>query len=119
MPTVNEINPKIDQIARVFDTFYTYEVNAESNEYDAVNSYFKSVFTDNRIAENFTATLFRIADQTRKPALTLLAEIQGLDTITLTTTFCYYLNGLRSPATLLGVNTPIIPNYWAARNVLL
>lgn len=119
MPTVNELNPKIDQVVRVFDTFYTYEITVEPGEYDAVSSYFESVFTDRRIAQNFTATLFRIADQLKRPALGLLAEIQGQDTITLSTTFCYYLNGLRSPSTLLGVNVPIIPNYWAARNVLL
>ena len=29
----------------------------------------------------------------------------------------YYLNGVRSPATLLGVLNPTAPNYYTARNV--
>jgi hypothetical protein len=31
----------------------------------------------------------------------------------------YYLNGLRSPSTLLGVSNPVTPNFYTARNVLL
>jgi len=31
----------------------------------------------------------------------------------------YYLNSIRSPATLLGVAQPTAVNYYASRNVLL
>jgi hypothetical protein len=30
----------------------------------------------------------------------------------------YYLNSIRSRATLLGVGIPVTPNYYAARNVI-
>ena len=69
-------------------------------------------------AENFSTTLFRIANETGVPVLDILAELQGMDTIQLTITLAYYLNGLRSPATLLGVNEPVTPNAYVARNVL-
>ena len=93
-------------------------MEVDANEYDAVNSYFESVFNDKQIAQNFTTSLFRVAEQTGVPVLTILQQLEGQDQITLTNTLCYYLNGLRSPATLLGINSAVTPNYWTARNVL-
>jgi pyruvate/2-oxoacid:ferredoxin oxidoreductase alpha subunit len=117
--SVNAINPNVDLTVRLYDSFYNYDVNVEANEYDVVNSYFKSVFANNQIAQNFTVTLFRIAEETQTPVLTLLNEIQGQSAIELTSTLAYYLNGLRSPSTLLGINSAVTPNYWTARNVML
>lgn len=118
MGSVNEINPQIDLTVRVFDDFYNFAVDVDANEYDTVNSYFESVFTSNQTALNFTTTLFRIADQTGVPVLTLLDQIQDQDQIQLNATLAYYLNGLRSPTTLVGINEPVVPNYYTARNVL-
>lgn len=118
MSSVNTINPNVDLTVRVFDTFYEFDVTVPADEYDTVNSYFLSVFKDPNAAANFTTTLFRVASETRTPVLTLLANIQGQDSIQLTATLAYYLNGLRSPATLLGVNATVTPNYYTARNVL-
>jgi hypothetical protein len=118
MASVNTINPKIDLTVRVFDDFYGFSLEVDANEYDAVNSYFESVFNDKQIAQNFTTSLFRVAEQTGVPVLTILQQLEGQDQITLTNTLCYYLNGLRSPATLLGINSAVTPNYWTARNVL-
>lgn len=118
MGSVNESNPQVDQTVKIFDEFYQFAVDADANEYDAVNSYFRSVFDTILAADNFTSVLFRIADQSRIPVLTLLEEIQGLNEIQLTQTLCYYLNGLRSPTTLLGINATVTPNYYTARNVL-
>ena len=117
--SVNVPNSKLNTTIRVFDNFYGFEVQVDANEYDVVNSYFKSIFENNRIAQNFTVSLFRVADGTDVSVLTLLDQIKGQDTISLTQTMAYFLNGIRSPTTLLGVNAPLVPNYWAARNVLL
>jgi hypothetical protein len=117
--SVNTINPNVDLTVRVYDNFYNFAIQVDANEYDVVNSYFISVFGDKQIARNFTTTLFRIAQETNTPVLTLLQQIEGQDTITLTNTLAYYLNGLRSPATLLGINATVTPIYWTARNVLL
>ena len=49
--------------------------------------------------------------------LTLLEQFQGQGKPELTLTLAYYLNGQRSPSTLLGVNAAVTPNYYVARNV--
>jgi pyruvate/2-oxoacid:ferredoxin oxidoreductase alpha subunit len=117
MSTINAINPKIDQSVRVFDSFYNFDVDVPVNEYDAVFSYFKSVFTTAQAAGNFTVTLFRLAQENNTPVLALLQELEGQNQIQITATLAYYLNNLRSPATLLGYSVPVTPNFYAARNV--
>lgn len=118
MGSVNEPNPRIDPTVRIFDGFYGYETEVDANDYDVVNSYFESVFGTGRAAANFAVSLFRIADETGTPVLTLLQSMQDQDQISLTQTMCYYLNGLRSPSTLLGITSTSTPNFWAARNVM-
>lgn len=118
MSTVNYVNPKTDQTVRVFDDFFGFSINVESNDYDAVNSYFRSIYTDPVAAGNFTVTLFRIANEQNIDVLTLLKQIQTSSTSAeLDRTIAYYLNSLRSNSTLVGVSEPTQPNYYAARNV--
>ena len=117
MNTINAINSKIDLSVRVFDSFYDYEEFVPSQEYDIVFSFFKSIFTESDAAGNFTITLFRIASDTNTPVLTLLTELEGQDQMNITKTLAYYLNNLRSPATLLGFGATVTPNYYTARNV--
>jgi hypothetical protein len=117
--TVNALNPKIDQTVRVFDNFYKFDVDVPVNEYDAVYSYFKSVITTPPAAANFAITLFRIADLSKIPVMTLLEQLQGQNKNQLTATLCYYLNNFRSPATLLGITSTVTPNFFAARNIRL
>lgn len=116
--SVNTINPNVDLTVRVFDSFYTFDANVPANEYDTVNSYFLSVFNDKTAAKNFTTAMFRVAFESQIPILTLLQEIATPDKVQLTSTIAYYLNGLRSPCTMLGVSSTTAPNVFAARNVL-
>jgi hypothetical protein len=117
MSTVNYANPKIDQTVRIFDGFYAYEANVPAQEYDAVNSYLRSVFGTQEAAGNFTVTIFRIAQETGIPVMTLLQELQGKGVPELTFTLAFYLNRLRSKSTLLGINQVVVPNYYVARNI--
>lgn len=117
MGSVNNYNPKIDQTVQIFDQFYNYSANVPAQEYDIVVSFFKSVFKTAEAAENFTTALFRVAEESDTNALTLLQTFEGQNEIELTVTMAYYLNTLRSPATLLGVLEPVVPNYYTARNV--
>jgi hypothetical protein len=117
MSTINEVNPKIDQTVQIFDQFYNYSANVPAMEYDVVLSFFRSVFTTALAAENFTTALFRVAEESDTSALTLLQSMEGQNSVQLTITMAYYLNSLRSPATLLGVLTPTTPNFYTARNV--
>jgi hypothetical protein len=118
MSTVNEINPKIDLTVKVFDAFYQFEADVPANEYDAVYAYFRSQFDTVDAAKNFTTVFFLISSNNGIPVMELLDEIRRLDAPSLTVTLAYYLNGLRSGATLLGVQQTITPNIYAARNVL-
>lgn len=119
MSTVNAINYSIDQTVRVFDQFYKYDANIPAQEYDAVLSYFNSVFTTQEAAENMTASLFRIADATNTSAMSLLQTLQqnASSAPQVTVMMAYYLNLVRSPSTLLGVLLPTTPNQYTARNV--
>lgn len=115
--SVNEINTSVDQTVRIFDQFYKYDVNVPAEEYDIVYSYFGSVFVTKEAAANFTSALFQVASETKVPAVDLLRTFYGQDKMQLTTGMAYYLNGIRSPSTLLGVINPTVPNYYTARNV--
>ena len=118
MSTVNYTNPNKDLTVRLFDQFYSYEVDVPANEYDVVFSYFSSVMTTRQAAGNFTMSLFRVAQNTGIPALTLLKEFQGQNGVDLSASLAYYLNIIRSRATLLGVGSTVVPNFYQARNVL-
>jgi hypothetical protein len=118
MSTVNNTNYKLDQTVRVFDEFYNFEISVPAMEYDIVNSFFESVFKTKNAAQNFTTALFRVSAETNVPVLTILSQMQDQDQIQITATLAYYLNGLRSPSTLLGVNSALTPNYFTARNIL-
>jgi hypothetical protein len=117
MTTINAINPKIDQTVQIYDKFYDYSANIPAMEYDIVLSFFRSVMTTELAAENFTTSLFRVAEESDTPALTLLQSFEGQNSVELTLTMAYYLNSIRSPATLLGVLATTTPNYYTARNV--
>ena len=108
---------------RVFDTFYDYDVDIPVGDYDIVNSYFKSVMTTKQAADNFTVSLFRVAQDTNIPPLTLLQSFQAGNTnnnpgLSLNLNMAYYLNSIRNRATLLGVGIAVAPNFYAARNVV-
>ena len=116
--TINYANPNIDLTVRIYDQFYDYNANVPAAEYDVVLSFFKSVMGDARIAGNFTASLFQVASITKIPVMTLLDTLQGQTGMDLTVSMAYYLNNIRSRATLLGVNAQTVPNFYAARAVL-
>jgi hypothetical protein len=117
MSSVNAINTKTDQTVQIFDRFYSYQQSVAADEYDAVYSYFKSVFGTADAAGNFTASLFRVAQQYQTSVMSLLQQLQGQTGPQLTASLAYYLNGVRSASTLLGVNVPTQPNYYVAHNI--
>ena len=119
MSTVNYANPNTGLTQRIFDSFYSYDVNIPADEYDVVHTYFLSVMSTRQAAGNFTVSLFRVSQDTGINPLTLLKEFQGLNGVNLSASLAYYLNSIRSRATLLGVGTPVTPNFYQARNVLV
>lgn len=117
MSTVNAINPAIDQTVQIFDRFYGYQQSVPAQEYDAAYSYLRSVFSTDQQAGNFTSTLFRMAGASGIPAMELLQSLQGLAAPQITLTFAYYLNTFQSPATMLGIKAPVVPNFYVAHNI--
>jgi hypothetical protein len=118
MASINYENPNLDQTVRVFDAFYEYDVDIPAAEYDVVNSFFKSTMTTRQAADNFTVSLFKVAEDTKIPALTLLQAFEGVSGMNLNVSMAYYLNSIRNRATLLGVGVPVTANFYAARNVV-
>ena len=116
--TVNYANTNVDLTVRVFDQFYSYDANVPAAEYDIVYSFFRSTMDSTLAAGNMTVSLFQVASITKIPVLTLLDSLKGQTGLDLTVNMAYYLNNVRSRATLLGVNAQTVPNYYAARAVL-
>lgn len=117
MATVNATNPNIDLTVQIFDRFYNFSQAVPSQEYDAVRSYLLSVFGTTQQADNFTATMFRIAGVSGIPVMQLLQSIEGLSGPQITLTFAFYLNTYQSPSTMLGIQAPVVPNYYVAHNI--
>jgi hypothetical protein len=59
-----------------------------------------------------------VAEDTSIPVLTLLEELKTNDGMNINVNLAYYLNAVRSRATLLGVGAAVTPNFYQARNVL-
>lgn len=117
MGTINYTNVNTDSTVKIFDEFYAYSVSVPVDAYDAVRSYFASVFGTGEAADNFTVTLFRVAETSNTPIMTLLQQIQGQTGPDLSLTLAYYINGTRSNSTLLGINVATQPNYYVAHNI--
>jgi hypothetical protein len=117
MASVNAINTRTDLTVQIFDRFYGYEQQVPVEAYDAVLSYFKSVFESAEAAGNFTVSLFRVSQQSGIPVMNLLQQFQGQTAPQINLTLAYYLNGVRSSSTLLGVNTPTQTNFYVSRNI--
>jgi len=117
MGSVNVPNISTDKTVQIFDRFYGYQQQVPVDQYDAVLSYFKSVFRSADAAANFTVSVFRVSYQTNISVMTLLQQFQGQTAPQISLTLAYYLNNIRSRSTLLGVNVPTQPNYYVARNI--
>ena len=87
-------------------------------EYDHVLSVFKKIMKDDGAALQFTESLYRVAAETNVYVLTLLESLDVTDEMSLNASMAYFLNGINSSSTLYGVQQPVLPNYYAGRNVL-
>ena len=118
MPQIIDNRTNLDQTVRIFDSFYAFNAVVNAVEYDIVYSYFVSVCATKNIAANFTAVLFRIAQETQIPILELLDQIKGTKKMEMNQILAYYLNSFKSKTSLYG--TAIIPksNQPVARNIV-
>ncbi|NDB64733.1 MAG: hypothetical protein EB168_03555 [Euryarchaeota archaeon] len=119
MGTVNVTKNTQDQSVTIFDQFYNRTTAISQNDYEIVSTFFKAYGYDSDIADDFTSVFFQILEAYDITRDELLKEFQGAgDAVALTETVAYYLNGLRSKSTLVGVGVVQQPNNYAARNVV-
>ena len=117
MSTINVTKNTTDSTIKIFDSFYNQEIIVNQAEYDQAQSFFRSVFIDKKIADDFTATVFQLSSAYDIPVMTIIDQMKTPTGIQVNETIADYLNGLRSKATLVGVSVIQQPNDYAARNV--
>ena len=118
MPQILDQRTSMDQTVRIFDSFYAITLNINGNEYDIVHGYFISVCITKTIANNFTAVLFRVAQETGINALDLLDQIKGTKKMEMNQILAYYMNSFKSKTSLYGIGTVPRPNLPVARNIV-
>lgn len=120
MAKIIDNRTSLDQTIRIFDSFYAVNMVVSPDKFDIVYGYFTNVCSTKKIAANFTAFLFRIAQETQIDVLDLLAQLQGAnDKLTMNKIVIYYLNSLKSKTSLYGVSSTRKPNLPIARNIVL
>ena len=119
MSSINVSFNSEDNTVKIYDEFYGTEAVISAEQFDIARAYFRSVFNDNLIAEQFTTTFFAIKETYNKDFDELLKEFKASgNTLNLNEITAYYLNGLRSKSTLLGVTNLRVPNQYVSRNIL-
>lgn len=111
------VNP--DQTVLIYDSFYNNSSVVNATEYDLVYSYFYGTSNSRTIANNFTAILFNIAQQSGTSVVELLQIIKGSNnTLQMNSVICYYLNTFKSKVALYGTGSIPTPNQAVQRNVV-
>lgn len=119
MPSIIDQRSSLDRTVKIFDAFYANSLRVNADQYDLVHGYFTEVCDTKTIAANFTAVLFRIAQQAGIDVLTLLQQIQGANNkLNMNQILCYYLNSLKSKTALYGVGLVPLANQPVARNIV-
>ena len=118
MPQILDNRTSMDQTVRIFDSFYAITLQINGNEYDIVHGYFTSICPTKTIANNFTAVLFRVSQETGIDALDLLDQIKGKKKMEMNQIFAYYMNSFKSKTSLYGIGIIPKPNLPVARNII-
>lgn len=116
--TLNDVRLNDGKNVRITDEFLRSDFIVSQEEYDVVLSFFMKVMKSEEAAEAFTVSLFQVSRQVGAPVVELLKQLKNKDEIEMTAQIAYYMNGIRSAATLLGVTEIVEPNWYAARNVV-
>lgn len=120
MATIIDNRTSLDKTIRIFDSFYAVNLVIAADKFDIVYGYFTSVCDTKNIAANFTAFLFRIAQETNIDVLDLLSQIQGANSkLQMNQILAYYLNSFKSKTSLYGVAAAPQPNLPVARNIVI
>jgi len=109
----------VDKTVRIFDNFYTTQLVVNGSDYDVIFSFFKSVTANTKIAGNFTALLFGIAQEGGYNIMSLLDVLKRTENnLQLTQVMAYYLNTFKGKNSLYGIGILPKPNEAVQRNVV-
>jgi hypothetical protein len=106
-------------LTKTFDEVYNDSININGSEYDIVYSYFKTISDNFNIASNFTLYLFRISAATGVSVIELLENFKGKPSFQVTGEMAYFLNTMKSNATLYGITQLPTPNQSVQRNIVV
>lgn len=118
MPQILDTRNSLDNTVKIFDSFYSFNLQVNADQYDIVHGYFTSICDTKNIADNFTAVLFRIAQETGINVLDLLAQIKGTKKMEMNQVMAYYLNSFKSRSSLYGIAVEPRSNQPVARNIV-
>lgn len=118
MPQILDTRNSLDNTVKIFDSFYSFDLQVNADQYDIVHGYFTSVCATKNIADNFTAVFFRIAQETGINVLDLLAQIKGTKKMEMNQVLAYYLNSFKSRTSLYGIAIEPKSNQPVARNIV-
>ena len=119
MARIVDDRTQVDPTIKIFDSFYAVRLTVAADQYDVVHGFFLGVCESKKIANNFTAVLFRVAQETGIEPLDLLQQLKGAENkIKMNQIMAYYLNSLKSKTSLYGVGAVPKPNQPVARNII-
>lgn len=108
-----------DRTLRVYDAFYNFTLDIAASDYDVVYTYMRSVCESDEIAKNFTAMLFKIAQEIGESPMAILEGLQGKNGIEMNQVIAYYFNSFKSRSSLYGYSVKPTPNQSVQRNIVV
>lgn len=119
MAKIIDDRTQIDPTIKIFDSFYAVQLTVPPDQFDIVRGFFLGICESQKIANNFTAILFRVAQETQIDVLTLLQQLKGAENkLKMNQIITYFLNSLKSKTTLYGVGAIPKPNQPVSRNIV-
>lgn len=119
MSKIIDNRTQLDKTVRIFDSFYATNLVVPASQYDIVYGYFSNVCKTKNVAQNFTAVLFRVAQESDLDVLLLLEQIKGTQTkLKMTQLLAYYMNSFKSKTSLYGISLIPKPNEPVQRNIV-
>jgi len=117
--TLNDTIPNDRNNAYLVNHYDNTPPVLNGNDWDVVYSFFKKAMKDEKSAEEFALAIYQIGKDTNTSPLEIISTMKGKDGLELSSILSYYMNGIRSTSTLLGVTNNQKGNFYAVRQVVI
>jgi len=98
---------------------YTGTNAINSSDYDYVYSFLYKYTSDRDKANLLSNQIFEVSEISGMSPIEIIDSMKGKSGMSLTATLIYYLNGIRTDYSQLGIHNIAKPNFYAGRNVLI